>query len=211
MPSFVPPSIPGAAGYPLGLTGATVATRYVGGTATTSPASGTFAVGDYVVTADGKMFVCTVAGSPGTWVQVGAFTGGTTRYLSKPAGNITRAATTVGAFSTAWQITGVVVGAAQNVKLSMHASTHHTTSGADILMAFFRGETQLAAASFTNTTTVNLPFPFEWIDEAPGAGTYTYEIRAAMFTSGTLTVYQTNITTDVDGGSSIFIAEVYTP
>src|SRR5208283_497039 len=57
------------------LTGATAATRYVGGTASGAPASGTFAVGDYVVDQTGKMWVCTVAGSPGTWTQVGAGSG----------------------------------------------------------------------------------------------------------------------------------------
>ena len=57
-------------GYPLGLTGATAATRYVGGTTSGAPASGTFAVGDYVVTEDGGIQICTVAGSPGTWVAV---------------------------------------------------------------------------------------------------------------------------------------------
>jgi hypothetical protein len=53
-----------------GLTGATSASRYVGATTSGSPASGTFAVGDYVVARDGSIFVCTVAGTPGTWVSV---------------------------------------------------------------------------------------------------------------------------------------------
>ena len=63
-------------GYPLGLTGATAATRYVGGTTSGAPASGTFAVGDYVVTEDGGIQICTVAGSPGTWVAVSGGGGG---------------------------------------------------------------------------------------------------------------------------------------
>ena len=60
---------------PSGLTGATGATRYVGGTASGAPGSGTFAKGDYVVTQDGHIFVCTVAGSPGTWVDIATVTG----------------------------------------------------------------------------------------------------------------------------------------
>ncbi len=52
---------------PLGLTGATAATRYVGATTSGAPASGTFAVGDFVVDQSGQVFVCTVAGTPGTW------------------------------------------------------------------------------------------------------------------------------------------------
>jgi hypothetical protein len=54
---------------PTGLTGAVSATRYVGGTASIAPTTGTFAVGDFVVTLTGRIFVCTVAGTPGTWIE----------------------------------------------------------------------------------------------------------------------------------------------
>jgi len=57
---------------PLALTGATSATRYVGGTASVAPTTGTFAVGDFVIAQNGNVFVCTVAGSPGTWVNAGS-------------------------------------------------------------------------------------------------------------------------------------------
>lgn len=52
-----------------GLSGATATGRYVGVTSSGAPASGTFAVGDWVTTRDGRIWMCTVAGSPGTWVQ----------------------------------------------------------------------------------------------------------------------------------------------
>ena len=64
-------------GYPLGLTGATSPTRYVGATVSGAPASGSFNVGDYVIAQNGGMYVCTVAGSPGTWVAVSGQTGPT--------------------------------------------------------------------------------------------------------------------------------------
>lgn len=54
---------------PLGLTGATAATRYVGGTTSGAPASGTFALGDFVIDQTGLVWVCTTAGSPGTWAN----------------------------------------------------------------------------------------------------------------------------------------------
>lgn len=64
-----------------GLTGATVASRYVGATASGSPASGTFAVGDFVIDHTGVVWVCTTAGTPGTWTSAAALalplTGGT--------------------------------------------------------------------------------------------------------------------------------------
>jgi hypothetical protein len=69
-----------------GLTGATSPLRFAGAIASgTAPASGTFAVGDMILVLTGSIIVCTVAGSPGTWVNVagGGFTGGTlTQYLA---------------------------------------------------------------------------------------------------------------------------------
>lgn len=58
------------------LTGATQTSRYVGATASGAPVAGTFAVGDFVISRDGHIFVCTVAGTPGTWVDVGPGSGG---------------------------------------------------------------------------------------------------------------------------------------
>ncbi len=70
-----------------GLPGAIAATRYVGGTASGPPATGTFVVGDFVITQTAKVYVCTVAGSPGTWVQAGG--GGTAASVTfTPAGGI---------------------------------------------------------------------------------------------------------------------------
>ena len=54
-----------------GLTGATAPSRYVGGTTSGAPATGTFAVGDFVIDQTGKVWVCTTAGTPGTWTVVG--------------------------------------------------------------------------------------------------------------------------------------------
>jgi hypothetical protein len=51
-----------------GLTGATAISRYAGASASGAPASGTFAVGDYVIDQTGAVWICTVAGTPGTWV-----------------------------------------------------------------------------------------------------------------------------------------------
>ena len=50
-----------------GLTGATAASRYVGGTASGAPTSGTFAAGDFVIDQTGAVWVCTAGGTPGTW------------------------------------------------------------------------------------------------------------------------------------------------
>jgi hypothetical protein len=54
-----------------GTTGATYATRWVGSTTSGSPTTGYGVVGDFITTQDATIWICTVAGSPGTWVQVG--------------------------------------------------------------------------------------------------------------------------------------------
>ena len=63
-------------GLAAGMTGATASSRYAGATASGAPVAGTFAVGDWIIDQTGKIYVATVAGSPGTWVQVGSGGGG---------------------------------------------------------------------------------------------------------------------------------------
>jgi hypothetical protein len=46
----------------------------VGTTASGAPSSGTYAVGQYVVDKTGEIWICTVAGTPGTWKAAGSGT-----------------------------------------------------------------------------------------------------------------------------------------
>lgn len=57
---------------PRGLPGAQAASRYVGATASGAPTSGSFLLGDYIIDQTGKVYICTVAGSPGTWTAASA-------------------------------------------------------------------------------------------------------------------------------------------
>jgi len=54
-----------------GIAGATAPTRYVGGTTGGAPITGTFAKGDFVVDQTGSIYICTNAGTPGTWTLPG--------------------------------------------------------------------------------------------------------------------------------------------
>jgi hypothetical protein len=56
----------------LGKAGATAGAALAGGTTSGAPVSGTFALGDAVMTQDGHLFICTTAGSPGTWTDAGS-------------------------------------------------------------------------------------------------------------------------------------------
>ena len=53
-----------------GLTGAVQAARFAGATTSGAPVTGTFAVGDFIVDQSGTMWLCTAAGSPGTWTAL---------------------------------------------------------------------------------------------------------------------------------------------
>lgn len=80
-----------------GLTGATAASRYVGATASGAPVAGTFAKGDYVIDQTGEVWICTVAGTPGTWKAAGsgtelafaANTSGTNSTFTDPPADLT--------------------------------------------------------------------------------------------------------------------------
>jgi hypothetical protein len=74
---------------PQGITGATAASRYVGGTASGHPVTGTFAVGDYVVDQSGAFWVCTSAGTPGTWTEVSSGGGGAVSSVFTRTGAVT--------------------------------------------------------------------------------------------------------------------------
>jgi hypothetical protein len=52
-----------------GLTGAIAGGRFIGVTASAAPVSGTFLTGDFCFDLLGNLFVCTVGGTPGTWVN----------------------------------------------------------------------------------------------------------------------------------------------
>jgi hypothetical protein len=78
-----------------GLTGATAATRYGGGTAVGAPTTGTFSTGDFVVDQTGRLWVCTASGSPGTWVDVATTGLGIYGDGSDGVGNITGGTTTL--------------------------------------------------------------------------------------------------------------------
>ena len=78
-----------------GLTGAVAASRYAGATTSGAPSSGNFAAGDYVVDQTGHIWVCTTAGSPGTWADAGSNLDGTAAHI-QPDGTQTAGANGIG-------------------------------------------------------------------------------------------------------------------
>lgn len=174
-----------------GLTGATAVSRYVGATASGAPASGTFAVGDFVIDQSGSIWVCTAAGTPGTWAHLAPTT-------SAPGAEIAYDQITANV-----NITGTVVGSATTVI----AGSAHTYDGGPVLATFsspaiilpavagglftavlFEGGTPLAyMGQWQNPAAAAHWEPFERAFRfTPSAGSHTYSIKCFVSsTTGT--------------------------
>jgi len=130
---------------PLGLTGAVAASRYAGATASGSPATGTFAKGDFIVDQTGAVWVCTVAGTPGTWVSasgsgVTSLTGtGSQVIVSASTGSVTLS--TPQAIATSSQPTFATI-AAGGITGAVAASRHAggVASGSPATGTFLLGD-----------------------------------------------------------------------
>jgi hypothetical protein len=91
-----------------GLTGAVAASRYVGATASGAPASGTFLLGDFTIDQTGILWICTTAGTPGTWTpQINTTATQTLSNKTLATPTVTGTLTSNGAITT----TGFVEGA----------------------------------------------------------------------------------------------------
>ena len=114
-----------------GLTGAVAATRFVGGTASGAPVTGTFAVGDFVIDQTGIIWVCTVAGTSGTWVILSGlpFSGNAT-----VATNENTASASYADLATPGPAVTLVTGSA--VKVTLTANGYNFTAGQPIAMSF---------------------------------------------------------------------------
>lgn len=110
-------------------TGAVAATRYVGGTASGAPVSGTFLQGDFVIAQNGHVFICTVFGTPGTWVDAGLAAAPVTSVFGRTGAVVAANADYAGIVAAA--LTGAV------------AATRYvgaTTSGAPVTGTFAVGD-----------------------------------------------------------------------
>jgi hypothetical protein len=106
------------------LTGATSASRYVGATTSGAPVSGTFAVGDMVIARNGHVFVCTTAGTPGTWADVGGAGGGVTSFAAFGQTALTGAVTISGGAGIS------LTEAGQNVAIAASGASQQSAASA---------------------------------------------------------------------------------
>ena len=126
-----------------GLTGAIAASRYVGATTGGAPASGTFAVGDFVIdNGNGLIWICTTAGTPGTWTAlVNTSTAQTLSNKTIAAGTFTGAGTGSGSLTLTSFMTASLFASSGNTGAT--ASSRYmgaTTSGAPTTGTFSVGD-----------------------------------------------------------------------
>lgn len=85
-----------------GLTGAVAASRYAGATSSGHPITGTFAVGDFVLDHVGALWVCTTAGTPGTWQPLVVAIGATTTQKVQAAQIAITTSASAANYSSTW-------------------------------------------------------------------------------------------------------------
>lgn len=161
-----------------GLTGATATTRYVGATTSGAPASGTFVKGDFIIDQTGAVWVCTTAGSPGTWTKTGSGSGvssldsitgavtlvagsGTVITDNSPsAGNITIgvSGTTSGSELSYTQVTSPVsiTSTTESAGTQLVAPGAITFNGSAVIAHFFCPDIATAGAALGNNVIVAL-------------------------------------------------------
>ncbi|HET8627454.1 MAG TPA: hypothetical protein VFL91_08540 [Thermomicrobiales bacterium] len=198
--------VPGEAFAPTGLTGATAASRYVGATASGAPTTGTFNKGDFVLDQSGSAWVCTTAGSPGTWTQLAGGGGG-----SGPAGHLgyaqITAAQTTTSVSTLVDITGlsvtVTIGS-RPVRIIFYSPLVDNGGTARIIVALY----DVTAAAqiqegFITPSSGNGHALYVSSYQTPAAGSRTYKAQFRVPDGGTGRVFA-----DAADPSYIYVEEV---
>lgn len=181
-----------------GMTGAVQATRWVGGTTSGAPTTGTFAVGDYVIARDGAVFICTTAGTPGTWADMSS--GKELGYAEVTSSLTTTVTTDANRVDASGLIITVTVGT-RPIILEFYGWVWNTTlnSGVSIFLV------ENAAGNSNNTpilqkanmisagiASASIPFNLR-ARLAPSAGSHTYKVMFAAITSGTATIFGSSV------------------
>lgn len=173
---------------PLALTGASAATRYVGATASGAPASGTFAVGDFCIDQSGAVFVCTAAGTPGTWKQVGASAGMVELAYAQVTADTTITATTEATANVVVTAGAVVLGGSTVVLVECFSQQVEAPAGglsrftAAVLYDAVDGGVAASLGSIglifsAIDQRIDVPF-FGVIRLTPAAGSHVFSLRA---------------------------------
>lgn len=175
-------------GFPLGLVGATAATRYVGGTASGSPVSGTFSKGDFVIDQTGTLYICTVAGTPGTWATPGA---ASALDYAQVTANLTVTATTSPAAQTFVSGAAIAYDGLTSIKVDVYCAAGEITALNALVFALWQDATELgtiAQVQANNAANTIIEGCVGSRIYTPAAGTKTHILKCWK-TGGTATAY----------------------
>lgn len=163
-----------------GLTGAASGMRIVGATASGSPSTGTFGVGDVVIDLSGKWWLCTGAGSPGTWSQLGGSMTNpmtTNQDLIIGGASGTPARIAVGSNGQVLGIAAGVVGWVNNPA----GFTNPMTTGGDMIIGGTAGApVRLANGANSQVLTIVGGVP-GWANPSGGGGGITNNVSSAIY------------------------------
>lgn len=150
-----------------GLAGATTPTRIVGGTNGSAPTTGTWNKGDEVTDVTGTKWICTAAGTPGTWTKIKAGSADTATNASElngqPASYYANSSQANSSASGTWSPT--------SGSLNVSAGTYITLSAVP-------GTPKLIFAQDSNGaptgTTINMPCKYTLIGSIQGQKGYEF-------------------------------------
>ena len=191
-----------------GLPGATAASRHAGATASGAPTTGTFAVGDYVVDQTGKFWVCTTAGTPGTWGSVGGATA-LTYYAGSlssnvlPAQNTLTTIFTTSSLATGYYLLNYSVSAGKSTSTSISGSINAAAGTASVT---FLGQQSASFNSQTIGTQVVYQYNLSTIVQVTSAGTLLLQVTMSGSTQTVYALDQNPGTYSVTGYNLVKIA-----
>jgi hypothetical protein len=157
-----------------GLPGATAASRYAGATTSGAPTTGTFAVGDYVVDQSGAMWVCTSAGTPGTWKPVGApgnFVSGQLGSTVNPVSTSLTTLFTIPSLSVGTWLINVSISSSPLVSPSTNVGFLTVNLATGTATSTFYGPKEVQIAMDSGGTGTFIPLSFSSIVTVTSAGT----------------------------------------
>lgn len=184
-----------------GMTGAVAASRYAGGTASGAPATGTFALGDFVIAQNGHLFICTVAGTPGTWVDAGVASNMVTTDTTQTISGAKTFSSTLN--------TGTITVTTGNITGATTVSSAYFSSIGNALRGTDAGTSWIGATAGSNPVSVNAAG--NWVIDVIGSvrictvggnpGTWVNIVPIALNNGGTISA---NFTVSVAAFDNVY-------
>lgn len=167
-------------------TGATASTRYVGGTTSGAPSTGTFVAGDWVVDQTGAAWLCLTGGTPGTWTVMGP--GQELAYDECASTNATTSSTLVDLPTDPLSFTLPQVSRPVYLHVFFPTAQNDTAAAGGKIAIISGASTQLNDALHSVTDANAIDHLDCWARLAPDTPSATYKVQMARLVGGTFTL-----------------------